>query len=597
MDDERVMHGLGLDEAYHVERVLASRRDGAVTERVTLDGAGPFIRKKIPLEQANRSVWAELSSCTCLRLPQISATYELPDTFVVVYAYVPGETLETRIEQQGALDASEAVRIALDVCEAAGELHAHGIVHCDIKPKNIVLAADGAHLIDMDIACMLSDARKKKDRPKGTVGFAAPEQFFCRADARSDVHAIGCVLGYMLTGIDPEDEAYEERLADDARVAPVLRDVIEQACDFEPSRRFASAEALEHALRLCAGEAPDATGRGSSGTDAGVPGDTAAGTGAGGDTAVGGEPPHRWQVRQDDRRASAEPASVARTRVKDRRIIKFVLLALAVVLALCAAGIAVFEVATGAQRQDDASAVAHGADDADDADAQGDSGVAGDAEGEGVPDGGGQALSESIERPVDVDPLDSLELVETWWERGTDGLFHFAYGIKNTSEDLKIDFTEVTLTGRDASGDIVSVDRQVMSDIFPGQVQYFGGIAGNDVAPDSVEFTITRPSSQEAVRTDERQSSFTIDNVSVVPDATGYDSVVGEVTLDEAGGDMWLDPSTVALCVVLRDAQGAMVFGDTGYATLPDEGETATFEVRLSRPPAYETVEVYAMPW
>ena len=232
MDDERVMHGLGLDEAYHVERVLASRRDGAVTERVTLDGAGPFIRKKIPLEQANRSVWAELSSCTCLRLPQISATYELPDTFVVVYAYVSGETLETRIEQQGALDASEAVRIALDVCEAAGELHAHGIVHCDIKPKNIVLAADGAHLIDMDIACMLSDARKKKDRPKGTVGFAAPEQFFGRADARSDVHAIGCVLGYMLTGIDPEDEAYEEWLADGARITPTLRDVIEQACNW-----------------------------------------------------------------------------------------------------------------------------------------------------------------------------------------------------------------------------------------------------------------------------------------------------------------------------------------------------------------------------
>ena len=79
--------------------------------------------------------------------------------------------------------------------------------------------------------------------------------------------------------------------------------------------------------------------------------------------------------------------------------------------------------------------------------------------------------------------------------------------------------------------------------------------------------------------------------------ATTSVNLAGEVTLDEAGGDMWLDPSTVALCVVLRDAQGAMVFGETGFATLPDEGETATFEVRLSRPPAYESVEVYAMPW
>ena len=128
-------------------------------------------------------------------------------------------------------------------------------------------------------------------------------------------------------------------------------------------------------------------------------------------------------------------------------------------------------------------------------------------------------------------------------------------------------------------------------------MQYFGGIAGNDTAPDSVEFTIARPEAQDAVRTDERQSTFTVDNVAVVPDSIGNDSVVGEVTLEEAGGDMWLDPSTVSLCVVLRDAQGSIVFGQTGYATLPDEGETLTFEVTLDRSPAYESIDVYAMPW
>lgn len=593
MDDERVMHGIGLDEAYHVERVLASRR-GTVTERVTLDGAGPFIRKKIPLDEVDRAVWAKLAACDSLRLPQISATYELPDTFVVVYAYVPGETLETRIEQRGALDASEAARIVLDLCEAASALHAHGIVHCDIKPSNIVLAADGAHLIDMDIARMASDAsRKKRSGHKGTVGFAAPEQFFGRADARSDVHAIGCVLGYMLTGLVPDDEAYEAKLADESRVPHVLREVVEQACDFEPSRRFASAEALACAVRCCLGIADVGEGRVSTGTPQDAPDDAAA------DDRSSAAPPHRWQVKQDDRHASDD--AERRVRLRDRRIIKYVLLALAVVMALCATGIIIFEVVTRASapaaetvQQDagaDAGAVTDGAEDTAAPSGTGDT-VEDKIGGDDAPAGGSGALA-----ATDIDPLDSLELVETWWERGTDGLYHYAYGIKNTSEDLKITFTKVTLTGRDASGGIVSVDSQYMSDIFPGEVQYFGGIAGNDTAPDSVEFTIARPEAQDAVRTDERQSSFAVDNVSVVPDSIGNDSVVGEVTLEKAGGDMWLSPSSVSLCVVLRDAQGAIVFGQTGYATLPDEGKTVTFEVTLDRPPAYESIDVYAMPW
>lgn len=74
MDERQTMHAMMLDDAYCVERVLA---DGAygVTEMVSLDGAGPFVRKKMPL-------------------PRVEATYELPDMFVVVYDYVDGVTLD-----------------------------------------------------------------------------------------------------------------------------------------------------------------------------------------------------------------------------------------------------------------------------------------------------------------------------------------------------------------------------------------------------------------------------------------------------------------------------------------------------------------------
>ena len=91
LSDEQTMHAMGIDDAYRVERVLA-RGAGGLTELVTLDGAGPFVRKKIPLELADRAVWAHLADCSSPRLPQVVATYELPDAFVAVYGYLPGST-------------------------------------------------------------------------------------------------------------------------------------------------------------------------------------------------------------------------------------------------------------------------------------------------------------------------------------------------------------------------------------------------------------------------------------------------------------------------------------------------------------------------
>lgn len=55
MNDQRLLHALAIDDAYRVERVLAQGTQGSV-ELVTLDDAGPFVRRKIPTEQAQREV-------------------------------------------------------------------------------------------------------------------------------------------------------------------------------------------------------------------------------------------------------------------------------------------------------------------------------------------------------------------------------------------------------------------------------------------------------------------------------------------------------------------------------------------------------------
>ena len=250
MDDKQAMHAMSIDDAYHVERTLA-RGPSGVTELVSIDGNGPFVRKKIPSPLAQRNVWAALSACQSNRLPRVEATYELPDRFVIVYDYVPGSTLAQIAEENGRLAPNVAVQLIDQICEAVQELHQHGVIHRDITPANVIVAQDGAHLIDFGIARIRSEAsnRSRDTTALGTYGFASPEQYgFAKTDARSDVFSLGRLLGFMLTGVYPDASDYEQRLADDAAVPARLRAVIGYACAFEPSKRPQSIQEFRQAL-------------------------------------------------------------------------------------------------------------------------------------------------------------------------------------------------------------------------------------------------------------------------------------------------------------------------------------------------------------
>lgn len=251
MNDEQVMHAMSIDDMYRVERVLA-RGAGGVTELVTIDGAGPFVRKKIPNKLANQGVWSLIESCGCARLPKVEATYSLPDQFVVVYDFVPGQTLEELVTAKKRLDPEEAASLAADICEAAAALHSRGVVHRDLSPRNVIVAADGAHLIDLGIARMRVEGASRDTTSLGTRGFASPEQYgFAQTDARSDVYAIGKLLGYMLTGLQPDGDEYERALGDADATNSRLAEVVTRACAFEPSSRYQSAAEMARALGRC----------------------------------------------------------------------------------------------------------------------------------------------------------------------------------------------------------------------------------------------------------------------------------------------------------------------------------------------------------
>lgn len=579
MNSEQVMHAMGIDDAYHVERVLVRNSNG-VTELVTIEGAGPFVRKKMPLDEVNRSVWAAIAGNDCARLPQVAATYEMPDCFAAVYDYVPGETLEDVMARSDALDVGSAVQLATDVCEALAALHRRGVIHLDIAPRNIIVAADGAHVIDFGNARLIADSgdvHGETVRPKGTWGFAAPEQFFSRASVRSDVFAVGRLLGYMLTGIQPDDDrisAFETALRDESRVPASLRGVIERAIGFEPSARYQCiddlAAALEDAMGIGAGACTGAVANA-----AAVPGAAAA--------------PAAAAVSAVDAPSVAVATPGAAVKSADRRpasALRIATLVLAIATALMGLVVA-YRVLVQEVPATTGDAAADGGDDGP-GDAASDDDAA-DAQG-GSTQLAGEPSQGDLQRAAD-----SLKIAESGWSVGPGGCVQYAITLENTSDDLIIEFPEVIITGRSASGSIVFSSSQVMGVVFPNSTLTFACMEGNGTAPATVDFTLAKPKDYGVSIGTGRPTEYKMHDVAARRGANDKVVVTGEVE-KIAEGDESISGSDVWLSAVLRDDDGAIVSGSNGFVTSPGLGERMPFSITIYDCPEYATLEVVPLP-
>ena len=561
-EEKQALHGMNIDDAYVVERQLAHGVDG-VTELVSLDGAGPFVRKRIPLASVRRMVWAALAECDSPYLPRVHAMYELPDEFVAVCDYVPGETLEQVMERRGHLPLAEVAPIVANVCGAVAELHAHGVVHADIAPRNVVLAEDGAHLIDFGIARMVFDKPKRDEKAWGTRGFAAPEQHgFAAVDIRSDIYAIGRLAGYLLTGAVLAEKTFEGELRCSGMVPESACRVLGRACAFEPSSRYQNVEDFATAFATaCAGGAvPEAPGAFS-----------------GNQPAYAQDAPSAKQPAPYERQV---PVQRTKRFPAHRKVIMLAFTALAVVCVCAAIYLLVKDDPTSSisQQGDKAQALT-------------DSSAGHSDMGAPYVDGTDDASSDLADRAAS-----GLVITESTWYM-SNGYVHFAIAITNTTEDVLALFPTVVVTGRAADGSILFSSDEVLNDLYPGETRYWGSIAGDGSSvPDTVEFSVSRPGDWEVQAAVGEPSRLTISNVSRRRGQFSDLVVTGEVTLESLSSESMA--SQVQVVAIGRDSQGDMVFGFMGYTSLPAEGETVPFEVSSSDSlPEFETVEVYAYGW
>ena len=187
----------------------------------------------------------------------------------LVVEYIKGQTLRAILEEHAPnpLPVAEAIRIALQICDALVYCHEQGVFHRDIKPENILVQEDGTiKIIDFGIA-LLEGARRVTWRGlSGTVGtpdYMSPEQLKGeRGTAGSDIYAVGVILYEMLCGHTPfEGEnifaIMNQHVSQDPpsillmnpQISPALATVVMRAIRRDQAKRYKSVSDLLHDLR------------------------------------------------------------------------------------------------------------------------------------------------------------------------------------------------------------------------------------------------------------------------------------------------------------------------------------------------------------
>jgi eukaryotic-like serine/threonine-protein kinase len=127
------------------------------------------------------------------------------ETPFLVMEFVEGESLGSKLEREGALDESTAIRIITQVAEGLHKAHKLGLIHRDVKPDNILLTKAGVvKLTDLGLVKELEGDNNltRTGRGLGTPHFMAPEQFrnAKKADVRCDIYSLAATLYMMVTG-------------------------------------------------------------------------------------------------------------------------------------------------------------------------------------------------------------------------------------------------------------------------------------------------------------------------------------------------------------------------------------------------------------
>ena len=209
----------------------------------------------------------EAQSAASLSHPNIIAIFDVGEDNglpFIVMEYIDGQTLKEIIQSEGPFHPDDVAILVEQVAAGLDFAHANGLVHRDVKPHNILVDRHGlAKVVDFGIAKGLSDsALTEAGTGLGTVQYISPEQASgLMATPESDIYSLGVIAFEMLTGQLPFEsdtsigiamrhlnDPPQDPSAINPDVPPEASDIVLQALEKNPTRRFPTAGAFARAL-------------------------------------------------------------------------------------------------------------------------------------------------------------------------------------------------------------------------------------------------------------------------------------------------------------------------------------------------------------
>lgn len=252
--------GINIKEKYNFIRQIGEGGMGKVYEaydnvlkrRVAVKRIRPELLKN---DYIREQFLAEARMVAMLRNPYIVEIYtviETANSLYLVFEYVDGQTLETRLDIDNNLTLEQAKDIFSSVCKGLAYAHKQDVVHCDLKPGNIMIADSGiAKVMDFGVAKKLAGGSKKEAKNlAGTPAYMSPEQQQGIMSKQSDIYSLAVCLYETLCGqvpwsVDGFDVETKKivplsKLLPD--IPPAVDALIERCLKEDPAERVQSVE-------------------------------------------------------------------------------------------------------------------------------------------------------------------------------------------------------------------------------------------------------------------------------------------------------------------------------------------------------------------
>jgi serine/threonine protein kinase len=196
------------------------------------------------------------------QIPALLDYFSSGTDLCLVEEYIPGTVLGQLVNQQHRFTESDVEKFLIDMLHLLKYVHSHHLIHCDIKPENIILCQTDRRFVLVDFGAVkdidpVTDGREQTSdshgRTVGTPGFAPPEQLANRAVAASDLYSLGMTCVYLLTGKHPSQFSTDPHTCEliwtsTVDISQSLSEIISKMLQISLTERYQSATQVLTAL-------------------------------------------------------------------------------------------------------------------------------------------------------------------------------------------------------------------------------------------------------------------------------------------------------------------------------------------------------------